>query len=122
MNPSAFLRASLPVLAIALATLTSGCSHDAPISSGRSAPAAAPVYPGARAAPSGSTYSTTDSFKTVYTFYQQNLPPGSERTHAAAPGENAIFLSGSGIDRLKVTVTPSPVCCRTLIVIARAKG
>ena len=87
----------------------------------QSAPSAAPVYPGAGAV-SGSAYSTSDSFDTVYAFYNKNLPPGSERSHITAPQETAVFLVGSGNDQLSVTVTKSPICCRTLIVFALVKA
>jgi hypothetical protein len=84
-------------------------------------PSAAPVYPGAGAI-SGSAYSTSDSFDTVYAFYNKSLPPGSERSHVTAPQETAVFLVGSGNDRLSVTVTKSSICCRTLIVFAVVKA
>jgi ABC-type oligopeptide transport system substrate-binding subunit len=104
-----------------------GCSHGSSNASDskapftHSAPSAAPVYPGAGAL-SGSAYSTSDSFDTVYAFYDKNLPPGSERSHITAPQERAVFLVGSGNDQLSVTVTKSPTCCRTLIVFALVKA
>ncbi|MGA7202396.1 MAG: hypothetical protein WBX26_11240 [Candidatus Cybelea sp.] len=104
-----------------------GCSHgpsnasDSKAPFTQSAPSTAPVYPGAGAL-SGSAYSTSDSFETVYTFYDTNLPPGSERSHITAPQERAVFLVGSGNDQLSVTVTKSPTCCRTLIVFALVKA
>jgi hypothetical protein len=114
----------LPVMALALAMTAASCSHGA--SGGKtatttSAPSAAPVYPGAKAA-SGSAYSTSDSFDTVYAFYDKNLPPGAERSHITAPQETAVFLVGSGEDQLSITIAKSPICCRTLIVIARVKA
>jgi hypothetical protein len=113
-------------IALVLATAV-GCSHgssnawDSKAPFTQSAPSAAPVYPGAGAL-SGSAYSTSDSFDTVYAFYDKNLPPGSERSHITAPRERAVFLVGSGNDQLSVTVTKSPVCCRTLIVFALVKA
>jgi len=114
-----------PAVALVLAAAI-GCSHGSSISSAnspftQSAPSAAPVYPGAKAA-SGSAYSTSDSFDTVYAFYDKSLPPGSERSHIMAPQETAVFLVGSGNDQLSITVAKSPVCCGTLIVIARARA
>jgi hypothetical protein len=112
------------ILALALAIAAAGCSHG---SSSRSAattasvPSAAPVYPGAGAV-SGSAYSTSDSFDTVYAFYDKSLPAGSERSHITAPRETAVFLVGSGNDRLSVTITKSPICCRTLIVFALVRA
>lgn len=128
-----------PVVVLVLAAAV-GCSHgpsnsstaNAPFT--QSAPSAAPVYPGAKVeaanessetalgAVSGSAYSTSDSFDTVYAFYDKNLPPGSERSHITAPQETAVFLVGSGNDQLSVTVTKSPICCRTLIVFALVKA
>jgi hypothetical protein len=128
-----------PAVALVLAAAV-GCSHASSSSSvatapsTQSAPSAAPVYPGAKVetasstsetalgAASGSAYSTSDSFETVYTFYNKNLPPGSERSHITAPQERAVFLIGSGNDQLSVTVAKSPICCRTLIVFARVKA
>jgi hypothetical protein len=101
-----------------------GCSHGSSARNAAmpvSAPSAAPVYPGAGAV-SGSAYSTSDSFDTVYAFYNKSLPAGSERSHITAPQETAVFLVGSGNDQLSVTVTKSPVCCRTLIVFALVKA
>jgi hypothetical protein len=114
-------------VAVVFVLAAAACSHGSSNSSAanapstQSAPSAAPVYPGAKAA-SGSAYSTSDSFNTVYAYYDKNLPPGSERSHITAPHETAIFLIGSGNDQLSVTVAKSPVCCGTLIVIARVKA
>ena len=128
-----------PAVALVLAAAV-GCSHASSTSSlvngpsTKSAPSAAPVYPGATieaasstsetalGEASGSAYSTSDSFGTVYAFYNKNLPPGSERSHITAPQETAVFLIGSGNDQLSVTVAKSPICCRTLIVFARVKA
>ena len=131
------MRRYAPAVALILAAVV-GCSHGsssgANTPSTQSAPSAAPVYPGATVeaassnaetalgAVSGSAYSTSDSFETVYAFYDKNLPPGSERSHITAPQETAVFLIGSGNDQLSVTVAKSPICCRTLIVFARVKA
>lgn len=133
-------RRCIPVLVLAAAIAATGCSHDSSKASPQdgpstqSAPSAAPVYPGAkveaagsssksaRGPVSGSAYSTSDSFDTVYAFYNKNLPPGSERSHLTSPPETAVFLVGSGDDQLSVTVTRSPICCRTFIVIARVRA
>ena len=118
-------RYAFPVALILAAAV--GCSHGSSNSSPanapstQSAPSAAPVYPGAGPV-SGSAYSTSDSFATVYAFYNKNLPPGSERSHVTAPQETAVFLIGTGNDRLSVTVAKSPICCRTFIVFARVKA
>ncbi len=115
-----------PAVALVLAAAV-GCSHGSSNSSTASTPStqsaasAAPVYPGAGPV-SGSAYSTTASFETVYAFYNKNLPPGAERSHITAPRETAVFLIGSGNDQLSVTIAKSPICCRTLIVFARVKA
>jgi hypothetical protein len=111
------------ILALALAIAAAGCSRgsSARNAAAESVPSAAPVYPGAGAV-SGSAYSTSDSFDTVYAFYDKSLPAGSERSHVTAPQETAVFLVGSGNDQLSVTVTKSPICCRTLIVFALVKA
>lgn len=77
------------------------------------------VAPGS---PSGKAFSTSDSFATVYDFYKKNLPPGSEQSNVTSPGQAAVFLFGPTGDRLSVTITSSPLCCKTFIVIARAKA
>ncbi len=71
--------------------------------------------------PSGKAFSTRDSFATVYNFYKKNLPADSEQSHVTSPEQAAVFLFGPTGDRLSVTVTSSPLCCKTFIVIARAK-
>jgi hypothetical protein len=131
------VRRYAPAIALVLAAAV-GCSHGsnspaANAPSTQSAPSAAPVYPGAKVEAassssetalgpaSGSAYSTSASFETVYGFYNKNLPPGSERSHITAPQETAVFLIGRGNDQLSVTVAKSLICCRTLIVFARVK-
>ncbi|HXB82979.1 MAG TPA: hypothetical protein VNU22_06480 [Candidatus Acidoferrum sp.] len=112
------------IVAFALVIAAAGCSHGPSARNAAttaSVPSAAPVYPGAGAV-SGSAYSTSDSFDTVYAFYNKSLPAGSERSHITAPRETAVFLVGNGNDRLSVTVTKSPICCRTLIVFALVKA
>lgn len=123
MSTSTACRRCLSPLAMVLAMATSGCTHGSAQTASQSAPSAAPVYPGAAVeAASGSAYSTNDSFDTVYTYYKKNLPAGSERSHVTSPQEMAVFLIGTGNDRLSVTIAASPACCKTLIVIARAKA
>jgi hypothetical protein len=76
----------------------------------------------APSSPSGKAFSTNDSFATVYDFYKKSLPAGSEQSHVTSPQESAVFLFGAAGDRLSVTITTSPFCCKTFIVIARAKA
>jgi hypothetical protein len=128
-----FIRRFVPMLAIALTVATVACSQRVGSSATEAiASTAAPVYPGskveadnlssmvARRSPSGKAFSTSDSFATVYDFYKKNLPTGSEQSHVTAPAEAAVFLFGSPGDRLSVTISNSPLCCKTFIVIARA--
>ena len=134
MSASRFYQHFVPALAIALALATVGCSHSSANTSTQSAPSAAPVYPGAKVeaanlssavgagAASESAYSTSDSFDTVYAFYKKNLPAGSEQSHVTSPEKAAVFLVGTGNDRLTVSIAASPLCCKTLIVIAHAKA
>jgi hypothetical protein len=127
-------RRILPMLAIALTMAGVACSRGGTSATAVSAATAAPVYPGstveadnmssmvAPGSPSGKAFSTSDSFATVYDFYKKNLPAGSEQSHVTSPEQAAVFLFGPDGDRLSVTIASSPLCCRTLIVIARAKA
>ena len=99
-----------------------------------SAPAAAgeaPSYPGAVTQASGSSSNmmgsaagkvlmTDDSFDKVYTWYQQNMPAGSEKSHVTAPVESAVFTVGEpGKGQTSVTLTTSGG--KTMITIAKVK-
>jgi len=90
-----------------------------------------PSYPGAVTQASGSSsnmmgsaagkvMSTDDSFDKVYTWYQQNLPSGSEKSHVTAPVESAVFTIGEpGKGQTSVTLTTSGG--KTMITIAKVK-
>lgn len=126
------------ILAVALMLAAVGCSNDPSKPPGGPnaliVGVSAPVYPGAKleassasrvtrfGASSGQAFSTPDKFDVVYAWYKKNLPGGSERSHATAPAETAVFLLGSGSDRLSVTIATSPLCCKTFFVIAHAKA
>lgn len=90
-----------------------------------------PEYPGATTqaagtssmggagAAAGKVMSTTDSFDTVYKWYQQHMPAGSEKTHVTAPVESAVFTLGSGMDQTSLTI--SSVGGKTLISVGSVK-
>lgn len=109
MSPYAFC--SRMVLAIAVAIAVTGCSGS-------------PIYPGAKpettTVAAGQAYETGDSFETVYAWYKRTLPRGSELSHQTFPAKAAVFFAGRGNRGSRVTITPSPTCCRTLIVVADA--
>ncbi len=96
-----------------------------------SAAGEAPAYPGAVTQASGSSsnmgssaagqvLSTDDSFDKVYTWYQQNMPAGSEKSHVTAPVESAVFTVGQpGQGQTSVTLTTSGG--KTMITIAKVK-
>jgi hypothetical protein len=121
MFRSALGRHLAAAIALALSTVSAaGCSPERGAAViAEAAPAAVPVYPGAkREARSDAEFSTNDSFETVYGWYKKNMPQASERSVAAAPQDAAIFIVGFRGDRIRVTITGSRICCRTLIVIA----
>ncbi len=77
-----------------------------------------PSYPGATTQASGSSsnmggttsaagtvMSTDDSFDKVYTWYQQHMPAGSEKSHTTAPIQSAVFTLGASGDQTSVTIT-----------------
>jgi hypothetical protein len=128
-------RRFLPILAVAFMVATSACAHGTgSTATTTTASTAAPVYPGSKVeadalssmvapgSPSGKAFSTSDSFATVYDFYRKNLPAGSEQSHITSPAQSAVFLFGAAGDRLSVTITSAPLCCKTFIVIARVKA
>lgn len=90
-----------------------------------------PSYPGAVTQASGSSsnmgssaagqvMTTDDSFDKVYTWYQQNMPAGSEKSHVTAPVESAVFTIGQpGQGQTSVTLTTSSG--KTMITIAKVK-
>lgn len=90
-----------------------------------------PTYPGAVTQASGSSsnmgssaagqvMTTDDSFDKVYTWYQQNMPAGSEKSHVTAPVESAVFTMGQpGQGQTSVTLTTSGG--KTMISIAKVK-
>jgi hypothetical protein len=90
-----------------------------------------PTYPGAVTQASGSSsnmgssaagqvMTTDDSFDKVYTWYQQNMPAGSEKSHVTAPVESAVFMMGEpGKGQTSVTLTTS--AGKTMISIAKVK-
>ncbi|HEY1653909.1 MAG TPA: hypothetical protein VGF86_02210 [Candidatus Tumulicola sp.] len=92
-----------------------------------------PTYPGATtqaagssegmggaAAASGKVLTTTDSFATVYAWYQKNMPAGSEKAHVTSPVESAMFTLGDpGSDQTSVTI--STLAGKTMITIGHVK-
>ena len=92
---------------------------------------AIPSYPGAATQASGSSsnmgqtatgtvMTTDDSFDKVYTWYQQNMPAGSEKSHTTAPVQSAVFMIGDpGKDQTSLTITTSGA--KTMITIAHVK-
>jgi len=91
----------------------------------------APSYPGAVTQASGSSsnmgssaagqvLTTDDSFDKVYTWYQQNMPAGSEKSHVTSPIRSAVFTIGDpGKGQTSVTLTTSGG--KTMITIAHVK-
>jgi hypothetical protein len=91
----------------------------------------APSYPGAVTQASGSSsnmgssaagqvLTTDDSFDKVYTWYQQNMPAGSEKSHVTSPIQSAVFTIGDpGKGQTSVTLTTSGG--KTMITIAHVK-
>lgn len=91
----------------------------------------APSYPGAVTQASGSSsnmgssaagqvLTTDDSFDKVYTWYQQNMPAGSEKSHVTSPMQSAVFTIGDpGKGQTSVTLTTSGG--KTMITIAHVK-
>jgi hypothetical protein len=64
---------------------------------------------------------TDDSFDKVYTWYQQHMPAGSEKSHMTAPVQSAVFVIGdpsSGRKSVTLTVAGS----KTMISIASVKN
>jgi hypothetical protein len=117
------------------AAATAAATEAASASPGAAATSAAagevPTYPGAVTQASGSSsnmgssatgqvMTTDDSFDKVYTWYQQNMPAGSEKSHVTAPVESAVFTIGQpGQGQTSVTLTTSGG--KTMITIAKVK-
>jgi hypothetical protein len=116
------------------AAATAAATEAGAAAASSSAPAAAgeaPSYPGAVTQASGSSSNmmgsaagkvlmTDDSFDKVYTWYQQNMPAGSEKSHVTAPVESAVFTVGEpGKGQTSVTLTTSGG--KTMITIAKVK-
>jgi hypothetical protein len=90
-----------------------------------------PSYPGAVTQASGSSnnmggsaagtvMSTDDSFDKVYTWYQQHMPAGSEKSHVTSPMESAVFTLGeAGKDQTSLSITTSGG--KTMITVAHVK-
>ncbi len=91
-----------------------------------------PSYPGATTQASGSSsnmggttsaagtvMSTDDSFDKVYTWYQQHMPAGSEKSHTTAPIQSAVFTLGGSGDQTSVTITTQG--SKTMISVAHVK-
>ncbi len=90
-----------------------------------------PSYPGAATQASGSSsnmgqsatgtvMTTDDAFDKVYTWYQQHMPAGSEKSHTTAPVQSAVFMIGNpGTDQTSLTITTSGA--KTMITIAHVK-
>jgi len=96
-----------------------------------SAAGSTPSYPGAVTQASGSSsgamgsaagtvMTTDDSFDKVYTWYQQNMPAGSEKSHVTSPVESAVFMVGeAGQGQTSVTITTQGA--KTMITVAKVK-
>ncbi|MBV9333185.1 MAG: hypothetical protein JO146_04190 [Candidatus Eremiobacteraeota bacterium] len=70
---------------------------------------------------SGTVMTTDDSFDKVYTWYQQHMPAGAEKSHMTAPVQSAVFILGdpsSGQKSVTITVQGS----KTMISIANVKS
>ena len=90
-----------------------------------------PTYPGATVQASGTgsnmgttatgkVLTTTDSFDTVYAWYQKNTPAGSEKSHVESPVQSAVFMVGdpsSGQNSVTITTQGG----KTVITIAKVK-
>jgi len=90
-----------------------------------------PSYPGAVTQASGSSsnmgqsaagtvMSTDDSFDKVYTWYQQHMPSGSEKSHITSPVQTAVFMMGDA-GQAQTSLTISVQGAKTMITIAHVK-
>ena len=68
----------------------------------------------------GKVMTTDDAFNKVYTWYQQNMPAGSEKSHVTSPIESAVFTVGEpGKGQTSVTLSTSGG--KTMITVAHVK-
>ena len=90
-----------------------------------------PEYPGATTQASGTSsnmgqttsgtvMTTDDSFDKVYTWYQQHMPAGSEKSHMTTPVQSAVFVVGDPSTARK-SVTLTVTGSKTMISIATVK-
>lgn len=90
-----------------------------------------PTYPGATTQASGSSsnmgesasgtvMTTDDSFDKVYSWYQQHMPAGSEKSHVSAPIQSAVFTIGDPGNQTSLTITTQGG--KTMITIGHVKG
>lgn len=63
---------------------------------------------------------TADAFDKVYTWYQQHMPSGSEKSHMTSPVQTAVFMIGDPSTGQK-SVTISTQGSQTMITIANVK-
>jgi hypothetical protein len=102
----------------------------APSAAASAAAGQVPSYPGAVTEASGSSsnmgqsaagtvMTTDDPFDKVYTWYQQNMPAGSEKSHTTAPMNSAVFMMGDTGDQTSVTITTQG--SKTMITIGHVK-
>jgi hypothetical protein len=70
---------------------------------------------------SGSVMSTDDSFDKVYSWYQKNMPAGSEKSHMTSPVQSAVFIVGDPSSGQK-SVTITTQGAKTMISIANVKS
>lgn len=117
------------------ATATSAADTNAAATAAASPAGAAagdiPSYPGATTQASGSSSNggqsasgsvmmTADAFDKVYTWYQQHMPSGSEKSHMTSPVQTAVFMIGDPSTGQK-SVTISTQGSQTMITIANVK-
>lgn len=117
------------------ATATSAADTNAAATTAASPAGAAagdiPSYPGATTQASGSSSNagqsasgsvmmTADAFDKVYTWYQQHMPSGSEKSHMTSPVQTAVFMIGDPSTGQK-SVTISTQGSQTMITIANVK-
>jgi hypothetical protein len=91
-----------------------------------------PAYPGATTqgsgtssnmgqTASGTVMTTDDSFDKVYTWYQQHMPAGSEKSHMTTPVQSAVFVIGDP-STVRKSVTLTVAGSKTMISIASVKN
>ncbi|MBV9719776.1 MAG: hypothetical protein JOZ77_10675 [Candidatus Eremiobacteraeota bacterium] len=110
---------SSPASADAAATTAAATTTAAPAGSIPNYPGATTAYSATSQGQSGTVMTTNDSFATVYAWYQQHMPAGSEKAHMTAPVESAIFSVGPDNDQTSVSITSATG--KTTITIAHAK-